>query len=49
MEFIVLMIGFICGLFVQLLKEAQRFKSDENKGEYVLKVRVRKKNDYLVE
>ena len=49
MAFIILMIGFIYGAFVQLLREMQRFKNNENKGESVLKVRVRKKNDYLVE
>lgn len=43
------MIGFIYGAFVQLLREIQRFKNHENKGESVLKVRVSKKNDYLVE
>ncbi len=49
MAFIVLMIGFIYGVFVQLLREIQRFKNNENKGESVLKVTIRKKNDYLVE
>lgn len=43
------MIGFIYGAFVQLLREIQIFKNNENKGKSVLKVTIRKKNDYLVE